>query len=94
MSDGIQSCDTLAVVLKRLNETHDVSAYEAVDRLLHVGQATGFDTCTLLRMLDEGTTLQTLLDLIVSKAVPISNSAPLESRRNPEPLQRVSMIAL
>jgi hypothetical protein len=82
VSDGILSCDQLEVVLKRLDESHDLSAYEAVDRLLHVGQATGFDTCTLLRMLDEGIALQTLLDLIVSKAVSISNVAPLESRRN------------
>lgn len=87
MSDGILSCDTLEVVLKRLDESHNLSAYEAVDRLVSVGQTAGFDVDTLLRMLDDGIALQKLLDLIVSRAVPISNIAPIESKRKPEPTQ-------
>ena len=89
MSDGILSCDTLAVVLKRLNESHNVSAYEAVERLVRAGETAGFDIDTLLRMLDEGAALQKLLDLIVSGAVPISKIAPLESKRRPEPVATV-----
>ena len=84
VSDGILSCDTLEVVLKRLNEAHNVSAYEAVDRLVRAGETAGFDIDTLLRMLDEGIALQKLLDLIVSRAVPMSNIAPLASKRKPE----------
>jgi hypothetical protein len=81
VSDGILSCDTLEVVLKRLGESHDVSAYEAVDRLVRAGQTAGFDIRTLLRMIDNGIALQELLDLIVSRAVPISDIAPLVSKR-------------
>src|SRR5262245_21078949 len=84
VSDGILSCDTLEVVLKRLNESHNVSAYEAVDRLVRAGEAAGFDIDTLLRMLDEGIALEKLLDLIVSRAISASNIAPLESKRKPE----------
>ena len=84
VSDGILSCDMLEVVLKRLNESHNLSAYEAVDRLVRAGETAGFDIDTLLRMLDEGIALQKLLDLIVSRAVPISNIAPLASKRKPE----------
>lgn len=84
VSEGILSRDTLEVVLKRLNESHNVSAYEAVDRLVRAGEAAGFDTDSLLRMLDEGIALQKLLDLIVLRAVPVPNTAPLESKRKPE----------
>lgn len=85
VSDGILSCDTLEVVLKRLDESHNLSAYEAVDRLVRAGETAGFDIDTLLRMLDGGIALQKLLDLIVSRAVPISSIAPLESKRSSEP---------
>ena len=84
MSDGILSCGTLEVVLKRLHESHDLSAYESVDRLVHAGQAAGIDADTLLGMLDEGIALEKILDLIVSRAAPTFNTAPLESKRNPE----------
>lgn len=84
MSERILPRDTLEAVLTRLQESHDVSAYEAVERLVHVGGVAGFDTDTLLRMLDQGMALQKLLELIVSRAVPISEAAPLESKRKPE----------
>ena len=58
--------DPLDVVLTRLHETHDVSAYEAVERLVNAGQAAGWNAETLLRMLDQGIALQTLLELIAT----------------------------
>lgn len=85
MSDGILSNDTLAVVLRRLNESHNVSAYEAVDRLVRAGESAGFDIDTLLRMVDEGIALQKLLDLIVSRSAPIPHIPPLSSKQKPEP---------
>lgn len=60
--------DPLQVVLTQLNESHDVSAYEAVERLVQSAEAAGFDNQTLLRMLDQRTAFQQVLDLIVSKA--------------------------
>jgi hypothetical protein len=55
-------------LLTRLHESHDVSAYEAVERLLQAGEAAEFDADTLLAMLDQGVALQKVFDLIVSKA--------------------------
>lgn len=60
--------DPLEVVLKGLHEAHDLSAYEAVERLVRAGEAAGFDTDTLLRMLDQGITFQKLLELIIARA--------------------------
>jgi len=54
-------------LLTSLHESHDVSAYEAVERLLQAGEAAEFDADTLLAMLDQGIALQKLFDLIVSK---------------------------
>jgi len=85
VSDGILSNDTLAVVLRRLNESHNVSAYEAVDRLVRAGESAGVDIDTLLRMVDEGIALQKLFDLIVSRSALIPHIAPLLSKRKPEP---------
>jgi hypothetical protein len=79
------SRDTLEVVLSRLHESHDLSAYEAVDRLVHAGEEAGLATDTLLRMLDRGMSLQELLELIVSKANPISDITQMESKRSFEP---------
>jgi hypothetical protein len=55
-------------LLTSLHESHDVSAYEAVERLLQAGEAAQFDADTLLAMLNQGVALQKLFDLIVSKA--------------------------
>lgn len=55
-------------ILKSLHEAHDLSAYEAVERLVQTGEAAEFDADTLLAMLNRGVALQKLFDLIVSKA--------------------------
>ena len=60
--------DPVQVVLRGLHESHDVSAYEAVERLLYTAEAVGVDTEALLRMLGQGIAFQNVLDLIVSKA--------------------------
>jgi hypothetical protein len=60
--------DPVEIVLTGLHESHDVSAYEAVERLLYTAQAAGVDTQALLRMLDQGIAFQNVLDLIISKA--------------------------
>jgi hypothetical protein len=55
-------------LLTSLHESHDVSAYEAVERLLQAGEAAELDADTLLAMLNQGVALQKVFDLIVSKA--------------------------
>jgi hypothetical protein len=65
---GTQSVNTFEVVLSRLREVHDVSVYEAVERLVRTAEAAGFDTNSLLRLLDQGMTFEKLLELIESKA--------------------------
>lgn len=68
MPFGTQRVNTLEVVLSRLSEVHDPSAYEAAERLVHTAEAAGFDIDSLLRMLDQGMTFESLLELIESKA--------------------------
>jgi len=87
VSAPAQTKNTLEVILTRLHEPHELSAYEAVDRLVHAGEAVGMDTDTILRMLDQGMPFQKLLELIVSKSLLITSIAPLESKRKPEPVQ-------
>jgi hypothetical protein len=60
--------DPMEVVLRGLHESHDVAAYEAVERLLYTAEDAGVDTQALLRMLDQGIAFQNVLDLIISKA--------------------------
>jgi hypothetical protein len=60
--------DPVEVVLTGLHESHNVSAYEAVERLLYTAEAAGVDPQALLRMLDQGIAFQNVLDLIISKA--------------------------
>ena len=55
-------------VLTVLHESHDVSAYEAVERLVYAAEAAGFGADKLLAMLDQGMAFQEVLELIVSKA--------------------------
>jgi hypothetical protein len=55
-------------LLTSLHESHHLSAYEAVERLLQAGEAAELDADALLAMLDQGVALQKLFDLIVSKA--------------------------
>jgi len=64
---GTQSVNTFEVFLARLRESHEVSVYEAIERLVQAGEAVGFDADALLRMLDRGMTFEKLLELIESK---------------------------
>jgi hypothetical protein len=52
-------------ILTSLHESHDLSSYEAVERLVQAGAEAQVDPDTLLAMLDQGVALQTLFDLIV-----------------------------
>lgn len=75
MPAGILPRDPVEAVHIGLHESHDVSAYEAVERLVRAGEAAGFDPDTLLAMLDQGVALQKLFELIVSKTNCSQNAA-------------------
>ncbi|MGC2477965.1 MAG: hypothetical protein WA485_26740 [Candidatus Sulfotelmatobacter sp.] len=64
---GIQSVNTFEVFLTHLRESHEVSVYEAIERLTHAAEAVGFDAHDLVGMLDRGMTFEELLELIESK---------------------------
>lgn len=67
MHAGVQTVDTLSVFVTRLHESHEVSVYEAVERLVQAGEAVGLDAHTLLRLLDQGMTFEALLACIESR---------------------------
>ncbi len=50
--------------LATLGEAHDESVYGAIERLVQAGEQVGFTVHDLIRMLDGGMTLESLLDLI------------------------------
>jgi hypothetical protein len=75
VSAGTQSVNTFETFLTRLRESHEVSVYEAIERLTHAGRAVGFDEDDLLRMLDRGMTFEELLGLIESKMESLQNAA-------------------
>lgn len=64
---AVQSANSLEGLLTRLGEAHQVSVYEAVERLVQAGEAVGYDADTLLRMLDRGMSFEKLLELIEAK---------------------------
>jgi hypothetical protein len=68
VSHGTLPREPVEELLTSLHESHDLSAYESVERLLQAGETAEFDADTLLAMLDQGVALQKLFDLIVSKA--------------------------
>jgi hypothetical protein len=47
-----------------LGEVHDESVYGAVERLVEAGSEVGLGVADLIRMLNGGMTLESLLDLI------------------------------
>ena len=59
-----QSSNPLDLVLTRLHESHEVSVYEAIDRLVRAGEEVGLDAHSLVRMLDRGMSLEELLEMI------------------------------
>ena len=67
MVAGIQPENTFEDVLRQFSESHEVSVYAAIERLVQAGETVGSDAHSLLRMLDQGMTLEDLLELIESK---------------------------
>jgi hypothetical protein len=53
--------------LSRLHESHDVSVYGAIERLMLAGEAVGLDAPTMAGMLDQGVTFEELLECIEAR---------------------------
>lgn len=64
MPPGVQTVPSLEVFLTRLHESHDVSAYAAIERLMQAAEAVGLDAPTMAQMLDQGVTFEELLKCI------------------------------
>jgi hypothetical protein len=62
-----QTIRTLDVLVTRLHESHELSVYDSIERLVLVGEAVGFGADALVRMLDRGMGLEELLELIEGK---------------------------
>jgi hypothetical protein len=62
-----QTTNAIEVLVARLHESHEVSVYEAIERLVQAAGEVGLDDHTLLRMLDQGMTFEGLLELIESQ---------------------------
>lgn len=75
MPAGSQIVNTFDAFLIRLRESHEVSVYEAIERLTLAGKTVGFDENALLRMLDRGMTFEELLELIESKMERLQQAA-------------------
>jgi hypothetical protein len=54
-------------LLTRLHESHQVSVYAAIERLMEGGEAVGFSAQKLGQMLDRGVTLEELFQMIESE---------------------------
>lgn len=87
MPAGTQSANTFEAFLTQLRESHEVSVYEAIERLVQAGEAVGFDAHDLLGMLDQGMTIEELLELIESKMERLQNGTvvvcPMRLRQRP-----------
>jgi hypothetical protein len=59
-----QSSNPVDLVLTRLHESHELSVYESIDRLVRAGEEIGLDAHSLVRMLDRGMSLEQLLEMI------------------------------
>jgi len=70
-----QKTKTLETFLLRLHESHEVSVYEAVDRLVQAGEAVGLDAGKLMRMLDQGMSFEELLEEIESRMACLQKTA-------------------
>lgn len=58
MPTGDPNTAILDSFVARLHESHEVSAYQAIERMIQAGESVGLHTDTLLRMLDQGSTSQ------------------------------------
>ena len=81
--------DPLDIVLTRLHESHDLSAYEAVERLVQAGEAAGFDTDALLGMLDRGFDFEKLLELIATKSEVLAEDRVAARQRRTRGIDRI-----
>ena len=75
MLAGTQVGNPFETLLTRLHESHEVSVYEAIERLVQAGETVGYKADALLRMLDRGMTFEELLDFIESKMECSQNAA-------------------
>ena len=75
MPSGTHAVSTLQVFVDRLHECHELSVYEAIERLVRAGEAVGLDSDALLRMLDRGLTFEELLELIEAKMERLQTAA-------------------
>jgi len=66
-STGSQPVTAVQAVLSSLRESRDLSAYDAVERLVQGGEAVGLNADALVRMLDHGMTFAEVLELIESR---------------------------
>jgi hypothetical protein len=64
---GVQTVPNLDVFVTRLHESHELSVYEAIERLVQAGDSVGLNEDALLRMLERGMTFEALLALIESR---------------------------
>lgn len=62
-----QTTNTLDILVTHLHESHELSVYDAIERLVLVGEAVGFGADALVRMLDRGMGLEELIELIESR---------------------------
>ena len=59
--------NTLDVLTSRLHESHDVSVYEAIERLVQAGESVGMDVPALIQMLDRGIPFEEVLEFVESQ---------------------------
>ena len=55
------------VLVTRLHESHQLSVYEAIERLVQAAEAVGLDQHALVRLLDQGKTFEGVLELVEAK---------------------------
>lgn len=67
MRPSQQTIPPLEELVTRLHESHEVSVYEAIERLVQAGAAVGLDEHALLRKLDHGMTFEALMAEIESR---------------------------
>ena len=69
------------VLVTRLQESHEVSVYDAIERLVKAGEAVGLDADGLVRMLDRGMRLEELLELIAAQMEGLRTATDLAVER-------------
>ena len=72
---GMQMPNTLEGLFTRLGESHEVAVYEAIERLVQAAEAVGLDDKALLQFLDQGLTLEDLLELIEARMLGTQRAA-------------------